>query len=97
MYSTTHTADGCTIVCTEDRIPEGSEVEAGWCCLKVQGPLAFSQTGVLGSLTAPLAAAEIPVFAVSTLETDYLLVKRTVLPRTLEVLSSSGHEVQRAP
>ncbi len=96
LYATTLTEDSCTVVCTENRIPEGCEAETGWSCLKVEGPLPFSQTGVLATFTGPLAAAEIPVFVLSTYETDYVLVKATKLPRAIEVLTSSGYDIRRA-
>ncbi len=62
--------------------------------MKVQGPLAFALTGILAAITAPLAAAGIPVFAVSTCDTDYLLVKGEMLARAVESLRGAGHRVE---
>src|SRR4051794_39552140 len=69
------TAEELSIVCPEDRVPEGVRAERGWRCLRVAGTLDFAEVGVLAALLAPLAGAGIPVFVVSTFETDYLLVK----------------------
>lgn len=66
--------------------------EKGWYCLKVRGPLDFALTGILASLAAPLAEAGISIFAISTYDTDYFLVKE--LDRAIAVLSKSGHTVR---
>ena len=62
-------------------------------CIKVEGPLDFSMTGVLSSLASPLAEAKISIFAISTYNTDYLLVKSDTLEQTLQILSEHGHSV----
>ena len=49
-------------------------------------------TGVLASFIQPLAEAGIPIFAISTFDTDYVLVKRDTLPAALQVLGNAGHE-----
>lgn len=101
MASVTLTADELSIVCREENVPattaEAPELrrEAGWRCLRVEGPLAFSQTGVLASLVAPLAEVGISVFAVSTFDTDYLLLADRDLATAVTVLYSAGHEVKR--
>jgi hypothetical protein len=97
LASVTRTRDELSIVCAEDGVPEGVSCERGWRCLSVQGPIAFSEVGVLASLLTPLAEAGISVFAVSTYETDYLLVKQDALSRAQEALASWGHVVHRSP
>lgn len=91
--SVTRTRDELSVVCRADAVPDGVRAVAGWRCLKVQGPLDFGLTGILAALTAPLAAAGIPVFAVSTYDTDYLLVKADQLDRAAEALRGAGHRV----
>ncbi len=59
--------------------------------MKVEGPLDFSLTGVLASLAGPLARAGIPIFAISTFDTDYLLVKAANLEAAIAALESVGH------
>lgn len=71
----TRTADELSIVCPETLAPAGVKVQAGWRVFKVMGPLDFSLTGIIATLTAPLAEAKISVFAVATYDTDYILVQ----------------------
>ncbi|MET1030863.1 ACT domain-containing protein [Domibacillus tundrae] len=59
----------------------------------MEGPLDFSLTGVLSSLASPLAEAKISIFAISTYNTDFLLVKSDTLEQTLQILSKHGHSV----
>ena len=88
FFSITKTKDELSVVCSEDMVPDGFKAEKRWKCLKVEGPLDFELTGILSSLAAPLAAAKIGIFVISTFDTDYLLVKKESLQRAIEVLSS---------
>ena len=63
--------------------------------MHVEGTLAFALTGVLASLAGPLATAGISVFAVSTYDTDYLLVSNENLQEAMEVLETAGHAVRQ--
>jgi hypothetical protein len=65
----------------------------GWCCLKVLGPIDLALTGVLASLTTPLAQAEVSTLAVSTYDTDYLLVPEADYDRAKEALAEHGHHL----
>jgi hypothetical protein len=85
LVSITRTPDELSIVCPEEAVPPDVEtVETGWRALKVPGPLPFELTGVMASIAGPLGAAGITLFAVSTYDTDYILVKEP--ERALEVL-----------
>jgi len=95
FVSVTGTRDEVSVVCPEDQAPEGATVEAGWRCLKVDGPLDFGLTGVLASLAVPLAEAGVSIFAVSTFDTDYVLVKAEALERAAAALETAGHRVVR--
>ena len=75
-------------------MPEGVACERGWRCLLVAGTIHFSVVGVIASLTTPLAEAGISVFAISTFDTDYLLVKAEDLERAVDVLRRRGHTIQ---
>lgn len=100
FFSVTRTADEVSIVCSEKDAPEGATVEGGWRAMKVEGTegtLDFSMIGVLASISAPLADAGIPVFVVSTYETDYIFVKEETFERAKSVLSDAGHEFVEAP
>lgn len=79
-------------VCTEDRMPDGAPVERGWVALTLAGPFPLSMTGVLASFLQPLAKAQIPIFAISTFDTDYVLIKRENLEQAVVVLGAAGHE-----
>src|SRR5262245_10394894 len=93
FVSITRTMDELSIVCLERLIPNQCAAERGWCAIRVAGQISFSTVGVLASLTDPLAQAGISLFAISTFNTDYLLVKRTDLDRTIEVLRRYGHSI----
>jgi uncharacterized protein len=96
FLSITRTPDELSVVCAEEHAPEGARCEKGWRCLRVRGPIPFAVTGVLAALAAPLADAGIPIFAVSTFDTDYLLVKDAQLAASIAALEAAGHEVARA-
>ncbi|MDX1620452.1 MAG: ACT domain-containing protein [Nitriliruptorales bacterium] len=94
--SVTRTQAELSVVVPEVALPEGVEAERGWRLLKVRGPLEFSLTGVLSSLLQPLADADVPVFAISTYDTDWLLVRGDRLPAALEALRRVGHTAHGA-
>jgi len=93
FVSITRTSDELSIVCAEANVPDGVKSDRGWRCFKVEGPLDLSLTGLLSSLVSPLAEARINIFAISTFDTDYLLVKEEKVTRAAEVLSRSGHRL----
>ena len=93
--SVTRTADELSVVCPEALVPAGVKMESGWKLLMVEGPLAFSLTGVLASLTDPLAREGVSVFALSTYDTDYLLVKNEQLDRAIRALGAEGYGIVR--
>jgi hypothetical protein len=95
LISVTRTADELSVVCGEEAVPDGVRCERGWKGLRVRGPLAFSETGVLSSVVGPLAKAGIGVFVVSTYDTDYILVKAEHLSAAAAVLVAEGHAVGR--
>ncbi len=88
-------ADGYTWVGPEAEAPQGATCRSGWRALAVEGPLDFGLTGVLASLTAPLAEAGVPVFVLSTWSTDFLLVPGVQLEAARVALTAAGHELTR--
>lgn len=95
FFCIARTPDEVSIVCAEGHIPrnrDGLVVEDGWVGLKLEGPFPFSMTGVLASFLDPLAEAAIPIFAISTFDTDYVLIKRESLERARTALLAAGHE-----
>ena len=93
FVSVTRTAEELSVVCSQENVPDGIRSESDYRCLKVEGPLDFNLTGILGALTTLLAQAGISVFAVSTFETDYLLIKYENIEKAVTVLSLAGHHV----
>ena len=91
FLSITSTADELSIVSAA--IPASVECRRGWKCLKVRGPLDFSWTGILASIAAPLAQASIPIFAISTFDTDYILIFESDLARAVAALGAAGHSI----
>jgi len=94
LTSVTRTRSELSIVCDEAIVPPDVRREGGWHALEVAGPLDFSLVGVLSSLVSPLAEAGVSVFAISTFDTDYLLVRD--LERGLDALRGAGHRVDGA-
>jgi uncharacterized protein len=94
FVSITHTAEELSIVCAEDNVPADVKADREWRALKVEGPLDLALTGVLASLADPLAKAQINIFAISTFDTDYLLVKGYNLTRACEVLRQAGRHIE---
>lgn len=92
FFCVTRTAEELSIVCEEGRVPEGVRVERDWVALQLEGPFPFSMTGLLTSFLERLAEAGIPIFAVSTFDTDYVLMKREKLEQAVRVLGAAGHE-----
>lgn len=95
FVSITRTADELSLVCQQERVPSKIRRDMGYRCLKVKGPLDLAMTGILASLATPLTEAGISVFAVSTFDTDYLLIKEAEVERAMEVLFTQGHEPSR--
>jgi hypothetical protein len=94
FFSITRTADELSLVCGQDAVPASVRCERGWRCLRVAGTIPFSAVGVLVKLIAPLADAGISVFALSTFDTDYLLVKEQDLEAAIDALRRQGHVVR---
>lgn len=91
FHSVTRTAAELSIVCPEEAAPPGVRAETGWALLALEGPFAFDLVGILASILVPLAAARVGVFALSTYDTDYVLVKREKLDAALSALAAAGH------
>ena len=95
FFTVSKTSEELSVVCVADLVPTDGvpKVERGWRCLKVQGPLDFALTGILASLASPLASAGVSIFAISTFDTDYLLIKDEQLATAANVLRREGHIV----
>ncbi len=96
FVSITRTAEELSIVCEERRLPEDVfgiefQIERGWVLLKLHGPFPLDAIGVLSSVAKPLAEAAISLFALSTFDTDYILVKRIHAKQAIAALTLAGH------
>lgn len=93
LFSITRTIEELSIVCASSNVPDNilKDVEHDWKCIKVEGILDFGLTGILSSLANPLADNNISIFAISTFNTDYLLVKLHSIEKAKSVLENSGH------
>ncbi|MBC6449403.1 ACT domain-containing protein [Actinokineospora xionganensis] len=93
LVSVSRTPTEVSIVSPSATAPEGGQTEPGWRLLTVRGPLEFTLTGIMASLAGSLAAAGVSLFALSTFDTDHILVHATDLTRALAALREAGHEV----
>jgi uncharacterized protein len=93
LVSVVSAPDGVTVVCPTRNAPAAATREDGWRVLSVRGPLDFTLTGIMAALAGELAAAGVSLFAVSTYDTDHVLVKATDLERAVKALREAGHEV----
>jgi len=91
--SITRTADELSIVCPAGNLPPDVPLPHRWICLKLEGPFPFSQTGVLLSFIEPLSVKGIPIFAISTYDTDYVLIQEEWAGAAIAELQRAGHEL----
>ena len=96
FFSITRTGDELSIVSELSRVPVGVQSQPGWRVLKVHGPFVLSEIGVLAALATPLAEAKISLFAISTFDTDYLLIACETLPAAIAALERAGHAIHRS-
>ena len=96
LVSITRTAEELSVVLPQAEVPRGVQTEPGWRALSVRGPLPFHLTGILASLAVPLAEAGIPIFALSTHDTDWLLVGHAHVGDACAALEDAGHQVHDA-
>jgi hypothetical protein len=97
LISATRTAHELSLVCAEEAVPDTADrVETGWRAFALEGPVPFNEPGVIAGLTAPLAAAGVPVFVISTYDTDLLLVRETDLERAIAELKTVA-EIRPSP
>jgi hypothetical protein len=91
--SITRTSDELSIGCEERQVPSEEKCEPGWRALKIDGLLDFGLTGILASVANPLAKAGVSIFAVSTFNTDYVLIKEKMRPKAIQALEGAGHQI----
>lgn len=95
FWSLSRTPQEWSAVCLAAQVPAGVRSERGWAAFALQGPFDFGLTGVLASVLNPLRDAGIGIFALSTFDTDYVLVKQADLAGATRALEEAGHRVLR--
>lgn len=96
VWSVTRRDDELSVVVDQTVVPADVTAERDWAGLVVRGPLDFSLTGILARLATGLAEAAVPIFALSTHDTDLVLVPSRLLPTAVAALRADGHEVHEA-
>ena len=95
FFSVTRSSDELSIVTALKNVPQQMNSEGKWRVLKVHGPFALSEVGVLAALAAPLSEAAISIFVISTHDTDYLLINEQQCDAAISALENEGHRVAR--
>jgi hypothetical protein len=95
FFAITRTEKELSLVLPDSVEIESDKSDAGWTCFKVEGPLEFDLVGVLAGISSVLAEAGVPIFALSTFDTDYILVKREQVKVAKEALTSAGYPVHK--
>jgi hypothetical protein len=93
FVSITRTPSELSVVCESGAVPVGVTADGPWHALAVRGPLDLSMTGVLAALAVPLADASVSLFAVSTYDTDYVLVRASQTQRATQALRDDGYTI----
>lgn len=93
FVSVTKTSEELSIVCSEAVIPDEALCERGWRALKIEGILDFSLVGILALVSAVLANAGVSIFAISTYNTDYILVRDNDLDAAIQALAGAGYTI----
>jgi uncharacterized protein len=92
--SVTRTRDELSIIVSQARAPQDVKCERNWRLFKVRGPLPLNLVGIIAGLSGTLADARVSIFAISTYDTDYIMVKQTDLASALQALQQAGYTVR---
>ena len=94
FYSLSNSQEELSLVCPEQMLIQSENNSPNWKCLKVAGPLDLNLTGILAGISDTLAKAKISIFAISTFETDYVLIQKQVLETAKSALKSAGYKFE---
>jgi hypothetical protein len=95
FLTVSRTAAELSITTLQSAVPAGTACERDYRAMRVRGPLPLNLVGILAAIADPLAAAGLSIFAISTYDTDYVLVKAGDLEKALGVLEQAGHRITR--
>ena len=93
FFSITKTEEELSIVCLQDKIKDDVICEMNWKVLKIEGPLDFSLIGILSRISTLMANNNISIFAISTYDTDYILIKEESIDKAIELLINNNYNV----
>lgn len=91
--SVTRTPEELSVVCPAENLPQDVASPHNWICLKLEGPFPFATTGVLLSFIESLSRNQVPIFAISTFDTDYVLVQEEHAQAAINFLQAAGHDL----
>ena len=98
LFFVARTSEELSILCPVRHVPTAGNnrvsIESGFRALVVEGPLPFEAVGILASLSGVLAEAGIPILAISTFDTDYLLIRELNLELAVSALAERGHQIE---
>ncbi len=94
FWSITRTEEEISVVSDAHKVEGETQVQTGWRCFKVSGMLDFSLTGIIACLSVPLAEAGIPIFTISTYDTDHILIRDHQVNHAIKILESAGHKIE---
>ena len=94
FYSLSNSQEELSLVCPEQMLIQSENSSPNWKCMKVAGPLDLKLTGILAGLSDTLSRAKISIFAISTFETDYILIQKQVLETAKSALKSAGYKFE---
>lgn len=97
FFSLSRSGRELSLTCEAALVPPGVRAEGPWRALELEGPFDFALTGILASVLTPLAQAEIGIFALSTFDTDYVLVQSSHFAHAVRALRAAGHTVHLPP
>ncbi|NMH64115.1 ACT domain-containing protein [Shewanella salipaludis] len=93
IYFIGKTKEELSVVVPSTLALDSLEREANWRCFEILGPLGFSMTGILSRVSGTLADAQVSIFAISTFDTDYILVKQNKLERAIDALKKQAYQI----
>jgi len=94
FFAVLRSAAELSLVCSSSVAVEAQKTSAGWACLEVAGPLDFGMTGIIASISKALSNASVPVFVVSSFDTDCILVRERDLDQAVAALRAGGIECE---
>jgi hypothetical protein len=97
FHAVVRTPAELSVVCDAAAVPAGTRAERGWRCFSLRGPIPFEEIGILSSIAVPLAEAGVGIFAVSTFDTDYLMVAGRNVDAARRALEAAGHQLIAPP